>query len=461
MAHIKKSKTKVKDEAEITRVRKPRFRIVKGMKDILPEEQPYWELLRDTVKKFAFEYGFRRIDTPILEDTNVFVRSVGRGTDIVDKEMFSFKDKGGDGLSLRPENTAGICRAYVEHGMVNKPQPVKLYYFAPMFRYDQPQTGRQRQFYQFGFEILGSSSPSSDAQMILVAANILKALGLKDLKIQVNSVGCASCQPDFKDTLINYYQGQVSRLCPNCKKRLKTNPLRLLDCKEEKCQRLANNAPALIDSLCSECHDHLKGVLEHLDELDIPYNLNSKLVRGLDYYTKTVFEIWPNDKSTVEGLAQFALGGGGRYDNLISELGGSELGGEPSGAVGFSCGVERVINRMVESNIKPPATRRPAVFLAQLGELARRRVLVIFEELRQNGILVAESFSRGSLKSQLKVADRLGVKLTLILGQKEALEETILFRDMETGVQELVSRDKILIEVKKRIAKMKVKKRNV
>lgn len=428
------------------------FRTVKGTKDILPEDQPYWDFMRDTVRKIAFEYGFSRIDTPIIEDTNIFVRGVGSGTDIVEKEMFTFKDKGGDSISLRPENTAGIVRAYIENGLVNKPQPLKLYYLGPMFRYDQPQKGRFREFHQFGFEILGSASPTSDAQMILVASNILKALGLSRFNIKINSVGCAVCRPAYKETLLSYYQGQTSRLCTHCKRRLKTNPLRLLDCKEEKCQRLANNAPALIDSLCEECHDHLKEVLEQLDELEIAYSLTSKLVRGLDYYTKTVFEIWPGNADGQEEGKQIALGGGGRYDNLVEDL-----GGELTPAVGFSCGMERIIMQLMESKIEPPRQRKIHVFLAQLGELAKRRALVLFEEFRQNGITVSESFSRGSLKSQLKVADRLGVKVTLILGQKEALEKTILLRDMETGVQELINRDKIVSEVKKRLAKMRKK----
>ncbi len=431
--------------------RKTSLQTIKGTQDILPDEQPYWDFVRDTVRRIAYEYGFGRIDTPILENAAVFERGVGKQTDIVEKEMFVFKDKSGDAIALRPENTAGIVRAYIEHGLANKPQPLKLFYFGPMFRYDQPQAGRYRQFHQFGFEILGSASPASDAQMILAVNNILIALGLNNFSIKVNSVGCASCRPRYRENLISYYEGQTSRLCPHCKKRLKSNPLRLLDCKEEKCQRLANNAPVLLDSLCDSCHDHLKEVLEHLDELEIVYNLNPRLVRGLDYYTKTVFEIWPG-KGKEEGGGQSALGGGGRYDNLISELGGEE-----TPAVGFSCGVERILAQLSEKKVAPPSLGKINVFLAQLGELGRRKALVLFEEFRQAGIILAESFSRGSLKSQLKVADRLDVKITLILGQKEALEGTILLRDMETGVQELVRQEKIIQEVKRRLEKEKRK----
>lgn len=422
---------------------------VKGMKDILPDDQPYWDLVRDVVQEMARAYGFYRIDTPILEKSNVFIRGVGAGTDIVDKEMFTFKDKGGGNVSLRPENTAGLVRAYIEHGLSRKPQPMKLYYLGPMFRYDQPQAGRQRQFYQFGFEVIGSASPTTDAQIILLTVGVFKEIGLPELSVQINSVGCPQCRPDYIQTLLNFYRGQAKRLCSDCKKRVRSNPLRLLDCKEEKCQRLANQAPVLIDSLCEECHDHFKVVLEHLDELEIAYNLNPKLVRGLDYYTKTVFEIWP--ANVKRGSAsQVALGGGGRYDNLIEEL-----GGRPTPGVGVSCGVERLISRLEELGINLPEGQKTQVFLAQLGELAKRKALVLFEQLRQQGINVAESFSRDSLKSQLKVAARLKTQLVLILGQKESLSGTILIRDMETGVQELVDIEKVASEIKKRLQKKK------
>lgn len=442
-----RKKQSASPDAAVPRKRRIFLQAIKGTKDILPDEQPYWDFVRDHVREMAAAYGFARIDTPLIEKTNIFVRGVGAGTDIVEKEMFTFRDKGGENISLRPENTAGVVRAYIENGMARRPQPVKLYYLGPMFRYDQPQAGRQRQFYQFGFETIGSNSPTSDAQMILLTMSLLKVLGLEHLSLQINSVGCPLCRPKYIQTLTNHYRGQAARLCADCKRRLRGNPLRLLDCKEEKCQRLANQAPALIDSLCEDCHDHFKSLLEHLDELEITYNLNPKLVRGLDYYTKTVFEIWPGN---VRGAAaaQIALGGGGRYDRLVEEL-----GGRPTPAVGVSCGVERVIMRMVEQEVKLPVISRPHVFLAQLGELAKRKALVLFEALRQKGIVVAESFARDSLKSQLKVAGRLKVNIALILGQKEALSETILIRDMETGVQELVDLKKVAEEVKRRLAK--------
>jgi len=443
-----KKQTATKDETSVRR-RRSSFQTVKGTKDILPDEQPYWDLIRDAVRDLASSYNFGRIDTPIIESSSLFVRGVGSGTDIVDKEMFRFRDKSEGNIALRPENTAGAARAYIEHGLVKKPQPVQLYYFGPMFRYDQPQAGRQRQFHQFGFEVLGSASPASDAQMILMPTVLLKGLGLSDLTVQINSVGCKSCRTEYKQSLLNYYRGQTSKLCADCKRRLRKNPLRLLDCKEEKCQRLSNQAPVLIDSLCKECHDHFKEVLEHLDELEIPYNFNPKLVRGLDYYTKTVFEIWPAKIKKGASLKQATLAGGGRYDDLVEEL-----GGELTPAVGVSCGVERIILKLIETGIEPPASSAPQVFLAQLGELSKRKALGFFEELRQKNILVTSSFSKNSLGSQLRLADRLKVKIALILGQKEALEGTILVRDMATGVQELVDIEKVGEEIKKRLKKI-------
>ncbi len=447
----RKKQTKAKIQEPVRR-RRSSFKTVKGTKDILPDEQPCWDLVRGAVRDLARSYNFSRIDTPIIEDANLFVRGVGLGTDIVDKEMFSLRGRGGGAIALRPENTAGVARAYVEHGLARNPQPVKLYYFGPMFRYDQPQAGRQRQFYQFGFEVLGSASPASDAQMVLITIVLLKDLGLSDVTVQINSVGCANCCADYKQNLVSYYQGQTSKLCADCKRRLRANPLRLLDCKEEKCQRLSNQAPVLIDSLCKECHNHFKEVLEHLDQLEIPYNFNPKLVRGLDYYTKTVFEIWPSNIKKGAGSRQAALAGGGRYDDLIEEL-----GGEPTPAVGVSCGVERIISKLLEEGISIPSSPGPQIFLAQLGELAKRKALGLFEELRRKGIPIAASFSRDSLGSQLRVANRLKVKLALILGQKEALEGAILVRDMETGVQELVDIKKVAGEIKRRLKRARKK----
>lgn len=415
---------------------------LRGFKDILPSEQKYWDLIRKKVHGISLDYGFERIDLPFLEETALFVRSVGKETDIVEKEMFSFLDRGGENVSLRPEATASAARAYINHGMLNLPQPVKLYYMGPMFRYDRPQSGRYRQFYQFGFEALGDSHPVLDAQMIILSYNFFKELGI-DANIQINSIGCPGCRKEYRVQLVNYYKSQRNDLCESCKSRLTKNPLRLLDCKEEKCSAITEDAPQIVDWLCDECKNHFVRVLEFLDELEIPYNLNPHLVRGLDYYTKTVFEIWTE---SAEKKAQSALGGGGRYDGLM-EL----LGGRATPAVGVAIGIERTILKIKELEISVPERENPDIFIAQLGEAAKRKSMVLYESFRQEGIKIAESFAKDGLKNQLDLANKLKVKYTLILGQKELSEGTILLRDMEGGVQETINYSKAVKEVKKRL----------
>ncbi len=427
------------------------FRSPKGVYDILPDEQIYWEKVRQTVKRICEIYGFSRIDTPIIEEAQLFARSVGLSTDVVEKEMYSFKTKGKDNLVLRPEFTAGVVRAYIEHGMFNMTQPVKLYYLGPCFRYEQPQSGRNRQFYQFGFEIFGSQEPILDAEVIQVFFNICRELGLKNLIVHINSLGCSSCRPAYKKVLVNYYRPFIKKLCPDCQRRFKSNPLRLLDCKQNKCQIFINNAPQIIDYLCDSCHNHFKSVLEFLDELKIPYILDSHLVRGLDYYTRTVFEIFftgGENKNEIEPVNKLlAIGGGGRFDNLVSLLGGRE-----TPAIGIGGGIERIVDLMKKSKpVKSLVKSFPQVFLVQLGDLGKKRSLSLFEQLWRSGIKVAESVSKDSIKSQLKLANKMNVKLALILGQKEALDETIIVRDMRTGAQEVIPLKTIVREIKKRL----------
>ena len=436
---------KIKEKIE--RLTRP-IQHIPGMHDILPKDWKLWSFCLEKFIKLVEPYGFRRIETPVLEKTELFARSVGEATDIVEKEMFTFKDKGGENLTLRPEGTASIVRAYIEYGMGSLPQPQKLYYLEPMFRYARPQSGRFRQFHQAGLEILGDIHSVLDAQIIFLTWKYLYQLGLKDLEIRINSIGCRNCRAQYKEVLKDYYILKKRMLCEDCKRRLKTNPLRLLDCKEKQCQILAQGAPQIVDYLCEECHDHFKGVLEYLDEIDIPYTLDPHLVRGLDYYTKTVFEIWPKFGENVETVP-LALAGGGRYDELVEFL-----GGKSTPAVGVAIGLERVISLLQEQEIELPE-EEPDVFLAQLGELAKKKSIKIFDNLLEEGIKVREALSKDSLRSQLKIADKLGVAITLILGQKEAAEGTILVRDMKSGIQEIVSLEKIADEVKKRLRKIK------
>jgi len=423
--------------------------LLRGMKDILPEDQLYWDFIDQQVVKIAKDYGFERIDTPILEETSLFVRSVGKETDVVEKEMYSFEDKGGDNVSLRPEGTAPVARAYTEHGFLNLPQPVRLYYIGPYFRYDRPQAGRYRQFHQFGFEVFGDGHAVIDALLLMMVYNFYREIGLS-VTLQVNSVGCPACRPDYRKALTDYFKTRRNVLCEDCKKRLVKNPLRILDCKEKDCQLVGQDAPQFVDHLCEECNSHFVKVLEQVDEVEVPYVLNSRLVRGLDYYTRTAFEIWPETKpgEQEEQLSQNALGGGGRYDNLIETL-----GDRPTPAIGYAGGIERLIRDLKENNISVPKPEAREVFVAQLGETARKKSLRLFEELRQNGIRVAENFSKDGIKTQMERADKLKVKFTVILGQKEIMDGTVLIRDMENGIQETVDYSKIISEVKKRLAK--------
>lgn len=417
--------------------------LLRGMRDTLPVDEKYWDAIYGIIHRLGKSFGYGRIDTPILEETALFVRSVGKDTDIVGKEMYSFLNPSGENISLRPEATASIARAYITHGMLNLPQPVKLWYWGPMFRHDRPQSGRYRQFYQFGFEALGEESPVVDAQLIVVVTDFFKELGLP-ITVQINSLGTPESRQTYKTELVSYYRSRRGQLCDDCKKRLNKNPLRLLDCKEEGCQSIRSEAPQIIDWLDDASKNHFMKVLEALDEAEVPYILNPFLVRGLDYYTRTVFEIWP--EGDEDEARQTALGGGGRYDILVEML-----GGRPTPACGFAIGVERVINKLKADEISVPETPVPEIFFAQLGEQARIKALSLFEEFRKASVPLAEAFSKESLKAQLEIANKLKVKFALILGQKEVLDGTILIRDMEAGIQEIVDQKKIVREVQKKL----------
>lgn len=423
--------------------------LLKGFKDILPDEQKYWQHIEKIVQKLATHYGYSKIETPLLEETSLFARTVGKDTDIVHKEMYSFIDQGGDNVSMRPEATASVGRAYIEHGMHNQPQPVKLYYEGPMFRRENPQLGRYRQFHQFGFEILGAQSPVVEAQLIMIAYNICLDIGLKleHFTIQINSIGCENCRSEYKKELVSYYKAKKKYLCHDCKRRLMRNPLRLLDCKNEGCVTLRQDSPQILDWLDEECKAHFMGVLEFLDSLEISYVLNPYLVRGLDYYTRTVFEFWQAQKLDT---AQSALLGGGRYDKLVEIL-----GGPPTPACGFSSGIERIVTFMRNNEIKPKEKKAPEIFIAQIGALAKIRAMKLFERLRKEGILCYENFSKDSLKAQLELANKLKVQYTILIGQKEVLDGTVLLRDMEAGIQEVVNYEKIAEEVKEKMTAAK------
>jgi len=412
----------------------------RGMRDILPEDQQYWEHVRRVLNRLYYEYGFQRIDVPLVEYANLFNRTIGEGTDIIEKEMYTFTTKGGDKVALRPEFTAGIARSYIQHGMNVLSKPIKLFSIGPVYRYERPQEGRYREHWQANFDIFGEDNPIMDAHLIQLAHRAITYLGIKNIQFQLNSIGCVQCRKDYRNLLTSYFESRKQKLCQDCKRRLEVNPLRILDCKEDKCAQVGANAPQTVDHLCPECHLHFKNLLEYLDELNLPYIINNRLVRGLDYYTRTVFEIWVEE----EGKKGYSLGGGGRYDRLIKML-----GGESTPAIGFGLGLDRIVLEMKRINAKIYKAPTPRVFLAQLGELAKKKSLNMFAELERNGIAVAESFGRGSLKSQMRVADRLDVEITLIIGQKEALDGTVIVKNMKTGSQETVTNEKIIVAVKK------------
>jgi histidyl-tRNA synthetase len=415
---------------------------LRGMRDILPDEQPHWERLRRFLSNACQEFGFQRIDTPLVEYANLFIRSIGTGTDIIDKEIYCFETRGGDRVALRPEFTAGIARAYIEHGMQSLPKPVKLFSTGPLYRYDRPQEGRYREHWQANFDIFGESDPILDAQIFQIAFRILTQLGLKNIEFQVNSIGTPEGRKEYRKILVRHLESQRHKLCQNCKERLVKNPLRVLDCKEEKCAQVTANAPKSADYLDAESREHFKTLLEYLDELELPYTVNPRLVRGLDYYTKTVFEIYSTNNDRDGKKA--SLGGGGRYDGLIKSL-----GGEATPAIGFALGMDRLVLEMIRLGVKPYKESRPKVFLAQLGDCAKKKSLRIFSELQKNDILVAESFGRGNLKSQLRAANRVNAEITVIIGQKEALDGTAIVKDMVSGTQEMVRQEKLFFAVKK------------
>lgn len=434
---VRRSQTK--ESKSVSRISAP-FQSPRGMRDILPEDQSYWAHIDRVLFKVVQEFGFQKITLPTVEFAAVFTRSVGEGTDIVDKEMYTFPSRGGDMLALRPELTAGMVRAFIQNGMQVWPKPVKLFTHGPAFRYDRPQEGRYREFYQADFEVFGESDPVLDAQMIQMAHRTLTALGLKDIHFQINTLGSEEDKKQYRKLLVSYLRSKKTKLCRDCKRRLTINPLRILDCKEEKCRQVTQGSPQTVDHLSQEAHDHFKYLLEYLDELEVPYSISPDLVRGLDYYTSTVFEVCSIDSDGK----QLALGGGGRYDTLVKRM-----GGESTPAIGFGIGLDRVVMRMKREKTKIHSDPKPKVFLAQLGELAKKKSLRLFAQLEKNGILVGESFGRGGLKAQLRHASKIGSEITVILGQKEAIDETVIVKDMVSGSQETVSQERLVEIIKK------------
>ncbi len=404
----------------------PTYQRPPGTLDTLPTDQPYWDLVRKRTRHLAEMAGFERLDLPIFEATEVFARGIGEGTDVVDKEMYTFTDKGGRDLTLRPEFTAGVVRAYIENGLKVEVQPQKLYSIGPTFRYDRPQAGRYRQFTQFNAEILGEQDPAADLEIMALVWDLYEGLGFRNLEFQLNSTGCPRCRPGYVADLKAYYEAHYDEICKDCQRRLASSPLRVLDCKNEQCQPLIAGAPRILDHLCNECADHFAALRDYLDLLNREYVINHTLVRGLDYYTKTVFEVW------AAGIgAQSAVCGGGRYDGLV-EL----LGGPPTPGVGVAVGLERIILAMKEMGVECPPLATPEVFLAYLGEEPRRESLRLMDRLRRAGVgaYLALGRDRG-LRSQLREADKRNVRYTVIIGGNELESGQATVRNMKSGDQ--------------------------
>lgn len=436
----------------------PVFHSPRGMHDLLPQDQLAFEFVMETVRSLATSFNFAHIEPPVLEAPGLFERSLGVGSDVAAKELFFARDRTGkERLALRPEFTAGIVRAYLEHGMHTQPQPVRVWYLGPVFRHDRPQAGRYRQFWQFGFEALGEGSAILDAQMIHLAHELYRGLQLEAFRLELNTIGHngPGCRPEYITLLKEHAHANTQKLCRDCKVRYRRNPLRILDCKEEKCQVVANTAPKITDHLCSGCAAHYKELRGILGDLQIPVKENPRLVRGLDYYTRTVFEVVPSARSSQgagmesgPAAPPLSLGGGGRYDGLVELLGGS-----PTPAIGFSGGIERTVLAMKAEGIEVRPSTQPEVFLVHLGDLGRKRALLLFDELRRGGFRVAEAFHKPGIKAQLRAADRAKISWALILGQKEALDSTVILRNMESGVQETLdlNLDSLLPALRKRL----------
>ncbi len=419
------------------------FKRPRGTADILPEEQPYRRTVRDVIEAVCAAYGYDFIDTPVFEDAALFVRSVGEGTDIVEKEMYIFEDRGGDRFALRPELTAPACRAYLEHGLFNLPQPVRLAYLGPGFRYERPQAGRYRAFTQFGIEAIGDPDPSLDAEVIDLGWRVLERLGLRGLTILLNSIGDPACRPGYLEILRSYYRDRLAEVCADDRVRFEKNPLRLLDCKTPSCQHVISAAPALLDNLCEPCAAHFARLRQYLEALGLSYTIQPRLVRGLDYYRRTVFEIVPETATGQQGT----LFAGGRYDGLIEML-----GGRPTPGLGFAMGIERVILNLRQQQIEPGPIARPWVFVAHIGEAAQLAAIALAGTLRAGAIGAVAAPGGRSLKAQLRAADSTGARFAVIIGDEELANCTVQLRDLRAATQDVVPSDSLLDTVRRRTA---------
>ena len=411
----------------------------RGTKDILPGAVNGWRYVESVLRDVCREFNYQEIRTPIFEHTELFQRGIGDGTDVVDKEMYTFNDRSGRSITLRPENTAAVVRSFVENKLYAEPMPLKVFYIGPMFRYDRPQAGRMRQFHQFGVEAMGSPSPVVDAETILLAITVLKRLGLKDLKLKINSVGCPKCRPQHRTLLQDYFRPHLKELCEDCQSRFDRSPLRILDCKVDHDKPFMAGAPKITDSLCEECHDHFEMVKKLLDEAGVDYEVDSTLVRGLDYYTKTAYEVQYSPLG-----AQSAVGGGGRYDGLVEELGGPSTPG-----VGFAMGLERIILALEKQGLLKSEKEAIDVFAVEPDEGGTADAFKAVMTLREAGYSCDMNQIGRSMKAQMKQADRAGARFALIFGEEERSRGAVTVRNMADSSQEEIKRSEIVSYMKK------------
>lgn len=404
-----------------------KYTVPRGTKDITPDEMYKWHYIEGVARRTAEDFGFREIRFPTFEHTELFIRGIGDTTDVVQKEMYTFLDKGNRSITLRPEGTASVVRSYIENSLYSSGLPVKAYYITSIFRYEKPQAGRYREHHQFGVECFGAKGPEADSEIISLAREYLARLGINDVRLEINSIGCPECRPGYHNALRTYFQDHADKLCETCRDRLERNPSRILDCKSDICKALAKDAPSGLDYLCTECNTHFAKVKEHLDAMNIAYAVNPRIVRGLDYYTKTVFEFISNRLG-----AQDTVVGGGRYDGFVSAL-----GGQPTPGLGFGSGIERMLLAMEAEQIEIPKPQTASVFVASQNENADKTVQTLVYDLRRLGVFAERDITGRSLKAQMKYADKIGTRYTIVIGDEELISGRIKVKDMATGDQQV------------------------
>lgn len=413
----------------------------RGTEDMLPKDAHKWNYIEDTVRKIAKNFGYKEIRTPIFEHTELFERGIGDTTDVVEKEMYTFLDKAERSITLKPEGTAPVARAFIEHKLYADSQPTKMFYITPVFRHEKPQAGRYRQHHQFGIEVFGAADPSADAEVINVAMTVYKTLGVKNLELRINSVGCPKCRAEYHELLKQYLGGKLGKLCKTCKGRYDRNPMRIIDCKTDSCQAELQEVPLMLDHICDECKDHFKKLKEYLKAAQLEYVIDARIVRGLDYYTKTAFEI-----ITDEAGKKGTICGGGRYDKLVEDCGGPSTPG-----VGFGMGLERTILTLEGQGVEIPQPAEMDIFIITMGQAAHLEGFKLLNQFRQVGLMADIDHLSRSIRAQFKYADRIGANYTIVIGEEELNKQAVKLRNMVDGEEKEVRLDNLVTELKQKL----------